>query len=59
MGGLSVVSLLLTILAGHLAVFYPYAANNANQQPAAAVPRLALFRSTSLIVFFVVAEYVM
>ncbi|XBI23158.1 hypothetical protein VPH35_064090 [Triticum aestivum] len=58
MGGLSVVSLLLTILAGHLAVFYPYAANNANQQPAAAVPRLALFRSTSLIVFFVIAELV-
>ncbi|XBI23154.1 hypothetical protein VPH35_064086 [Triticum aestivum] len=58
MGGLSVVSLLLTILAGHLAVFYPYATNNTNQQPAAAVPLLALFRSTSLVVFFLVAELV-
>ena len=55
MGILSVISLLITILIGHRAVFYPYPTNKTNQQPAT-VPRRALLRSTILIVFFIIAE---
>ncbi|VAH70424.1 unnamed protein product [Triticum turgidum subsp. durum] len=57
MGILSVISLLITILIGHRAVFYPYPTNKTNQQPAS-VPRRALLRSTILIVFFIIAELV-
>ncbi|KAF7033982.1 hypothetical protein CFC21_045040 [Triticum aestivum] len=57
MGILSVISLLIAILIGHRAVFYPYPTNRTSQQPAT-VPRRALLRSTILIVFFIIAEVV-
>ncbi|KAI5001287.1 hypothetical protein ZWY2020_025937 [Hordeum vulgare] len=57
MGILSVISLLLTIVIGHRAVFYPYPTNRTSQQPAK-VPHRALLQSTILIVFFIIAELV-
>jgi hypothetical protein len=50
MGSLSVLSLLLTVVAGHIAVLRPYPANKKT------VPRRALLRKTGLAVFFVIAE---
>jgi hypothetical protein len=56
MGSLSVLSLLLTVLAGHFAVLYPYTGKKKTaHQPE--IPRRALFRKTSLTIFFVMAEY--
>ncbi|XP_051220871.1 uncharacterized protein [Lolium perenne] len=57
MGSLSVLSLLLTVLAGHFAVLYPYTGKKKTaHQPE--IPRRALFRKTSLTIFFVMAELV-
>uniref|UniRef100_A0A0A9AJG8 MARVEL domain-containing protein n=1 Tax=Arundo donax TaxID=35708 RepID=A0A0A9AJG8_ARUDO len=50
MGSLSLVALVLTAIVGHVAIFHPYSGKS--------VPRGALFQSTSLSVFFVVAELV-
>ncbi|XP_062179289.1 uncharacterized protein LOC133883904 [Phragmites australis] len=50
MGSLSLVALVLAAIIGHVAIFYPYSGKS--------VPRGALFQSTSLSVFFVVAELV-
>ncbi|KAG8084517.1 hypothetical protein GUJ93_ZPchr0010g9813 [Zizania palustris] len=50
MGSLSVVSLVLSVIVGHAAVFYPYKGKS--------VPRGVLFQSASLSVFFVIAELV-
>lgn len=50
MGSLSLVALVLAAIIGHVAIFYPYKGKS--------VPRGALFQSTSLSVFFVVAELV-
>ncbi|XP_037450014.1 uncharacterized protein LOC119319706 isoform X2 [Triticum dicoccoides] len=48
MGSLSIVALVLAAFIGHVAIFYPYKGKS--------VPRGALFQSTSLSVFFVIAE---
>ncbi|XP_072961816.1 uncharacterized protein [Typha angustifolia] len=50
LGSFSVVTLVITAVIGHLAVFFPYKGRS--------VPHEALFRSTSLVVFFIVAEVV-
>lgn len=50
MGSLSIVALVLAAFIGHVAIFYPYKGKS--------VPRGALFQSTSLSVFFVIAELV-
>ncbi|TVU18128.1 hypothetical protein EJB05_34201 [Eragrostis curvula] len=50
MGSLSIVALILAAIIGHVAIFHPYSGKS--------VPRRALFQSTSLSVFFVVAELV-
>lgn len=50
MGSLSIVALVLAAIIGHVAIFYPYKGKS--------VPRGALFQSTSLSVFFVIAELV-
>lgn len=48
MGSLSIVALVVAAIVGHVAIFFPYSGKS--------VPRGALFQSTSLTVFFVVAE---
>jgi hypothetical protein len=48
MGSLSIVALAFATIVGHFAVFHSYSGKS--------VPRRALFQSTSLSVFFVVAE---
>lgn len=48
MGSLSLVALVVAAIVGHVAIFFPYSGKS--------VPRGALFQSTSLTVFFVVAE---
>jgi hypothetical protein len=48
MGSVSIVALLLAAFVGHVAIFFPYKGKS--------VPRGALFQSTSLSVFFVIAE---
>ncbi|KAJ1261362.1 hypothetical protein BS78_09G024100 [Paspalum vaginatum] len=50
MGSMSVVALVAAAIVGHVAIFFPYSSKS--------VPRGALFQSTSLTVFFVVAELV-
>ncbi|RLN00132.1 uncharacterized protein C2845_PM06G08570 [Panicum miliaceum] len=50
MGSLSLVALVVAAIVGHVAIFFPYSGKS--------VPRGALFQSTSLTVFFVVAELV-
>jgi hypothetical protein len=56
MGSLSVLSLLLTVVVGHIAVLRPYPANKKTGHQHATVPRRALLRKTGLVVFFVIAE---
>lgn len=48
MGSMSLVALVVAAIIGHVAIFFPYSGKS--------VPRGALFQSTSLTVFFVVAE---
>ena len=48
LGTLSVVTLVLAAIAGHVAVYFPYKGKS--------VPRNALFRSATLSTFFVLAE---
>ncbi|KAL6619709.1 hypothetical protein ACP70R_034848 [Stipagrostis hirtigluma subsp. patula] len=50
MGSMSIVAFVVAAIIGHVAIFYPYSGKS--------VPRGALFQSTSLSVFFVVAELV-
>ncbi|XP_042461524.1 uncharacterized protein LOC122045386 [Zingiber officinale] len=50
LGSLSVVTLLLTAIAGHVAVYFPYKGKT--------VPVQALFQSASLVIFFLIAEAV-
>ncbi|CAL9119652.1 unnamed protein product [Musa textilis] len=50
LGSLSVVTLFLAAVIGHIAVYYPYKGKT--------VPNQALFCSTTLVVFFMVAEVV-
>lgn len=50
MGSLSIVALVVAAIVGHVSIFFPYSGKS--------VPRGALFQSTSLTVFFVVAELV-
>ncbi|KAK3140874.1 hypothetical protein QOZ80_5AG0406970 [Eleusine coracana subsp. coracana] len=50
MGSLSIVALVLAAIIGHVSIFHSYSGKS--------VPRGALFQSTSLSVFFVVAELV-
>ncbi|KAJ8466736.1 hypothetical protein OPV22_029288 [Ensete ventricosum] len=50
LGTLSVVTLVLAAIAGHAAVYFPYKGKS--------VPRNALFRSTTLSTFFVIAEVI-
>lgn len=48
LGSLSVVTLFVAAVIGHIAVYYPYKGKT--------VPNQALFCSTTLVVFFMVAE---
>ncbi|KAG1339166.1 hypothetical protein COCNU_04G014720 [Cocos nucifera] len=48
LGSFSVVMLFLAVIVGHVAVYFPYKGKS--------VPQQALFRSTPLVVFFVIAE---
>lgn len=48
LGTLSIVTLFLAVTIGHVAVFFPYHGKS--------VPQQALFRSTSLLVFFLITE---
>jgi len=50
MGSLSIVSLVIAAMIGHVSIFFPYKGKS--------VPRGSLFQSTSLSVFFVIAELV-
>ena len=50
MGSLSIWALVVAAIVGHVAIFFPYSGKS--------VPRGALFQSTSLTVFFIVAEWV-
>ncbi|CAM0957977.1 unnamed protein product [Alopecurus aequalis] len=50
MGSLSIVSLVIAAIIGHVSIFFPYKGKS--------VPRGELFQSTSLSVFFVIAELV-
>ncbi|KAG6503103.1 uncharacterized protein LOC121984301 isoform X2 [Zingiber officinale] len=50
LGSLSVVTLFLAALAGHVAVYFPYKGKT--------VPVQALSRSVSLVIFFIIAEVV-
>ncbi|XP_020086492.1 uncharacterized protein LOC109708943 [Ananas comosus] len=50
LGSLSIVALVATAIVGHFAVFFPYKGKS--------VPQEVLFRSTSLAVFFFIAEIV-
>ncbi|XP_008793721.2 uncharacterized protein LOC103709946 [Phoenix dactylifera] len=48
LGSLSVVMLFLTVIIGHVAVYFPYEGKS--------VPQQSLFRSSTLVVFFAIAE---
>ncbi|URE34427.1 hypothetical protein MUK42_26338 [Musa troglodytarum] len=50
LGTLSIVTLVLAAIAGHAAVYFPYKGKS--------IPRNALFRSTTLSTFFVIAEVI-